>query len=123
MVITASLLATELLAQVAIYIAKGVEEVGKRSFGDVYDKIKSLLVRKGEEKAVEDFEADPAANDSALREQIAALLDADVSLRAEVEKGLRAEGVSFAGSVNVGSITQGDNSKVANVHNAHTINM
>lgn len=123
MVITASLLATKLLAEIAIYITKGVEEVGKRSCGDVYDKIKLLLKGKGEGKAVEDFEAEPKASESVLKQQISALMEADMSLRTEVEQALRDAGVDFSGSMSVGSINQGDNGKVAVIGTATTVNM
>lgn len=117
----AGLLAGALTSALTIWLSKGSEEVVKQGFGDLYEKLKSVLAKRGAAKAATEFQATPDAASERMKEEVAGALRADPDLAQEVEQLLRRHAVIRGdGSVNIGSITA---DKVVNAGDVGTINM
>ena len=114
-------LAGALTSALAVWLSKGSEEVAKRGFGDLYEKLKSVLRRRGAEKAAAEFEAAPEAASDRMKAELDQALRADPGLAEDAEKLLRQHAIIRGdGSVNIGSITA---DKVVNAGDVNIINM
>jgi hypothetical protein len=108
------------VAALSPLVAKGMEELSKTVFKDVYAAIKDRLsgARKSKE-AVEQFEQDPTEGASALQAALADQLAHDKDLARMLAEALEKSGVAAPGSL-VGKI---EAEKVVVANKIDTVNM
>lgn len=83
-------IATAVVGILSPIIAKGVEEVAKSAFGDIYVEIKNKLSKKPEgEKAINQFENDPAQGAEVFQRALIEQLKADRELMHSLAKTLQ----------------------------------
>lgn len=101
-------------------VAKGVEEVAKTAFKDVYTAIKKRLFQKSQGKAtVEKFEQNPTEGAPAMQAALAEQLSSDPELIRLLAEALEKSGAAAPGSL-VGKI---EAEKVVVANKIDTVNM